>query len=523
MTRIRIEGEAIDDLVLSSHSAAAAGHETMTRVPGAALLGAAARKLYQSLASDDAWTVFHSGRFRFGDLRPLHLGLATVPMPRSWHRPKGGRQLRHATGAAAHSLLTEADLVDFAHPGERDASRKALRTGYVTAGGHWVHPRLRSHTKSARDPEQRRARDQFLFSSQALASGSRFGGWLSWDDDVPEALVGRVQDALLGDGPIHVGRSRSAEFGRLQLTGIDSRRDLSSEEVVDPSGRRLTVLLLSDVALSDPEQGPTLRPTSELLGLPPGRMEAEHCYVAARRYRPFNGHRRRPDLARTVLAAGSVLALELETPLPPSEARRLSLLPLGLHTQEGLGEVLFSPAILAGVRPSFAPVPAAAVATAEIAAGPATLDDPLARWALARVSARRADSAAVAAGDDAVARVLQLLEKSVRDDREGDRLELWPPTTQWNRLARVVDQAETLEQLQAGISDVVNSGVAHRLWGLELWRSAGTVSLGDLVTELAADRRRERSVTQATIRRLCRYMTQWLHTPAATAADGGDA
>lgn len=510
MNRRWLDAEALDDLVLSAHSATAAEHETLTRIPGATLLGAAARLAYRALTPDEAWDAFHSGKVRFGDLRPLLDGRATVPMPRSWHVTKGAPVL-------CEGRLDAAALWDLSHEVQDAGDVRALRAGYVTACGQWVQPRLRSHTKSARDPVTRRARDGDLFTVQTVAAGTRFGGWLSWDDDIDHGVVQRLLDALTAQGAIGVGRSRAAEFGRLRVSEGQAKERQLPSPVPTPTDR-VTVLLLSDLAPDHPEHGPTLRPTSELLGLPKGVLLPERCHVAARRYRPFNGYRRRPDLARTVLVAGSVLVFQLDEPLPAEESARLSAQAHGLHTQDGLGEVLVCPELMAAMHPTFrAPDAEAARTAAPASVGPESLDHPLARWALARSRARRAAAGAVARGDQLAEQALVLLERRFRDDQTAGGLEQWPPSSQWHALVEVAERARSRKELEDWLERVTAHGVARRQWELELWEPGrGATSLGRLVRGVATRADHTLDEQRAALSRLGRAMQRWLHVPDAT-------
>lgn len=77
-----------EDCVFSAGMATEGGHEGLDRIPGQALLGVAAARLYRELSTEEAYTVFHSGRVRFGDGLPAPDGTPAVPVPLAWHHPK---------------------------------------------------------------------------------------------------------------------------------------------------------------------------------------------------------------------------------------------------------------------------------------------------------------------------------------------------------------------------------------------------------------------------------------------------
>jgi len=84
--------ELLDAAVLSADAATAGSHRSLPVVPGSALLGHAASRLYAELASEDlALSAFHTGEVSFGDGLPVASdGRVGFPVPMSLHQPKAG-------------------------------------------------------------------------------------------------------------------------------------------------------------------------------------------------------------------------------------------------------------------------------------------------------------------------------------------------------------------------------------------------------------------------------------------------
>lgn len=359
----------LTDAAVTRRSASVGGHQTLRFVPGQCVLGAAAARTYASLAGRDlAWKVFHGGDVRFGDALPLVGEAPGWPAPLSLHVPKGqagddGRKVNQAT-------------VNLLCRDRGDLSWEQLRETFVALDGSATRPAPRRSMRTAVGATGR-ARDGYLFELEAIPAGTRLRGVIEGD----EALVREVVEAL-HDTEIRVGRSRSAEFGRARFRRLD---DALPAPITAPhhEASQLSFWCVSDLALRAAQTGqPTLTPEPAAFGLPEGwTYDPARSFVRTRRYTPFNGHRRAYDLERQVIVAGSVLSFRGPAGLAPEAwdavAARVAG-GVGEHRAEGLGAVVFEPALLSGEHPVWEPATAAIEPPLKVAA---TLpDDPLARW-----------------------------------------------------------------------------------------------------------------------------------------------
>lgn len=339
-------------LIISQQAASAGAHQSLDYLPGSTFLGLAASRLYAGLTPAEAWTLFHSGQVRFGDALPLVGDETGFPVPLCWHTYKG-------EAAQRNGQLLAANLFDPSCPGS-DKTRQPvqLRGGYATSSGQLLTPVRQQTLKTAIDRQTGMAAESQLFGYEALAAGQRFRCVISADDDVPAALWQRLQETLAGTASL--GRSRSAQFGRVQ---IEPQSTTGAEHPASAQDRtRLTLWLLSDLLLEEHGQ-PCLIPHPHLLGLPEGsRWLSEASFLRSRRYSAYNAYRRHYDSERQVITRGSVLRFELPRPLTAEEHERLQQ-GLGLQIESGLGSAWVNPPLLANAQPCFSSAPAVTLAT----------------------------------------------------------------------------------------------------------------------------------------------------------------
>ncbi len=331
MTRLDLEIMLLDDVVLPRESGSVGGAGTLDTIPGAALLGAAAGALYKA-DPGAALKILHHGGVRFGDGLPIGPDEQPgLPAPRSLMHAKGARpghgsvhnKARRATGT------------------ESETATEALRRGRVADERYWEVDTATT-MRTAIGPDGR-AHEGLLYGYEALSAGQRFRASLRAEDP---ALLAAAWAALQAqDGVIRVGRSRSAEFGRAQLREIPP---LDPPVLAAPAELgRVVVLCVTDLCLYDAETGqPTFEPAGAAFGLSGWRLDPNRSAIQTRRYSPYNAHRRRHDLERQVIAAGSVLVFEGKETVDLAAARVVCAVGVGEHTGAGLGEVLLEPRLL---------------------------------------------------------------------------------------------------------------------------------------------------------------------------------
>lgn len=296
MTRQGFRLDLVDPAIFTASTATAEQGESLEYVPGAALWGALARRLYEK--AGDSWAMFHSGALRITDGLPLFAKGIGWPVPMSLHRPK------YPSDEAAEQ--TRMCLASGEAPADRQMVQ--LRDACVVAGdGALLHPQMEAAIKTAIDPRTGGAAEAQLFALEALQAGQSFVFWLEGE----AALVQAAGDALAGT--LHLGRSRSAEFGTVQLTPV------AMPQPVAGSSRHMNrafLWALSDWCLSDGTGQPSLAPDPETLGISAASVVWSRSFLRFRRTWPYNAKWQARGLERQLIARGSVVCLEDVTAAP---------------------------------------------------------------------------------------------------------------------------------------------------------------------------------------------------------------
>ncbi len=443
MKRLALDIELLEDCVFSARSATEGGHESLDRIPGAALLGAAAARLYGELGGT-AFTAFHSGRLRFGDGLPLSkAGEVGYPMPRCWHHHKTDVIKEEIDG---QECLLAGRITNFLHPEsllnqEENAQPKQLREGYITESGHWLKPKHDLRLKTAIEAATGRAAEGQLFGYDALHRGQRFRAFLEADDAVDAGLFDKVAEAL--EGEVLLGRSRSAEYGRARIRRVEAEPPVPGEPGSDGS---LTLWLLSDLALTDEHGQPTLQPDPRHFGLDGGEIRWDKTFLRPRRYSPWNAARGGYDRERLVLEAGGVITIQL----PKSEGYdRTALIErlargVGRYREAGLGRIWLDPPLLADKQPNFGGVP-----TAPRPSAPPRPSHPLIAWLEAQDTGwkQQAEEAARSFVDA----YCNLINRARRLNGIPEQADFGPSRSQWGEVMHTAKgpaaaKAETLHQ-----------------------------------------------------------------------------
>ena len=356
-----------DDLVASASSATEGAHETLDFIPGAMLLGAVAARLYRELPRAQAYDMFHSGRMRFGDGLPVGPDRAPgFPMPLCWHEKK-------TEGAVDIGWIVPDRLRNFQHDRFRHGEQpKQMREGHVRLDGCVLTVRKTLRMKTALDPASGRIAEGQLFGYEAICAGQVFRARVAADADLPEVLWQRLA-AVIAGGELVLGRSRSAEYGRVRVA-VDTP-PFAGPTTGKTADGRLTLWCLSDLALIDENGQPTLEPSPERLGLGKGKVEWEATFLRFRSYVPWNAYRCAYDVERQVIRRGSVITLSLDE--PPSVDRLAALAGgTGLWREAGLGWLWANPPLLSTLHP----VLAERTMREEPAAALPRPEHPLIRW-----------------------------------------------------------------------------------------------------------------------------------------------
>ena len=164
-----------EDTIFSEHAATEGGHKSLSYVPGSALLGCAAAKLYRHLTPATAWDLFHSGKVRFTNGYPLsNTGKPSYPAPNNWHHTKED----------ANQVF-----IGSKHFFDENKQPKQVRAGFYTEDRVVVSVLRESRMKTAVDPITRMAKDAQLFDYQFIPANYRFRSEIHIDDDIEQNTI----------------------------------------------------------------------------------------------------------------------------------------------------------------------------------------------------------------------------------------------------------------------------------------------------------------------------------------------
>jgi CRISPR-associated protein Csx10 len=287
-----------------------------------------------------------------GDARPAtQAGDAVIPgqpVPMVWYRSKDQRW---------------GDLVNAAERRPRPDERlMPMRTGHIAPAGDgtWltVSPAMAVSTHAViGDDTGRPDSDRGgVFSYLGLAPGTL----LTCDIVVPEGAGPR----LAAGEVLRLGRSRKDDFG--QVTVTDVRVVAAPRPAGLRPGEPVRVWCVSDVLLRDawgawdPGPGALAADLAQRLDVAV-RVAAQeqggpvaHAYRAARR-ESFHTRWGRPRPSLTGIAAGSVITLIPQAPVPAAALAEIERDGVGERTAEGFGQVRFAALELAVPAPTLGP------------------------------------------------------------------------------------------------------------------------------------------------------------------------
>lgn len=431
MSRIQLDIELLTEVSCSEEARSLGAGRAHDYIPGRMLWGVLATRLYARAPASAEALVF-SGGCRVSDARPVIAGKRTVPVPKSWHK------LKDAEGVDS--------FVDLARGG-RPAESLAELSGVVTQDGETVaKPRRAISLRTAMQADGR-ALDAHLFAIEAMPAGTRLMAFIDITNADEQALVEQ-----LVAGEAHIGRSRNAELGLVRITtkAVAPAPATAPGMETAPGLEDVRLLCVSRLVLRDDATGaPRLQPVGADFGLPEHFvLRADKTFIRTSRHSPFNSRHLRPKTERQCIEAGSVIVFAPRDGTAASAevvrvATRHCAAGVGLHADQGFGEVWVNPPLLATVAPSVASPPKKAPHVPP--------DDALYRWALARTGKKSAEAG-----------VRSWAEKLPKGGFQQTT------TAQWGAIGDLARQAAgtgSFEGLKSAIAKHLSEGRSRELWG----------------------------------------------------------
>ncbi|HMQ32497.1 MAG TPA: hypothetical protein PKD53_17325 [Chloroflexaceae bacterium] len=298
------------------------------------------------LADPVARRRFFSGATRFLHAYPL-LGAGDRALPTSLalRKPKGqsskaGFTALNLADPGGQALLAQAGpTVQYQPLGEPFCAQ----LGDVLLHSFLPERTVAIHIQRDRGYGRARRGSGEVFRYDALAAGQWLAGAILCDADEDAAAL---HELLVGEPMAWLGRSRSANYGRVRIEGVQEEgggwRELGGDPPV--AGDTLTMALLSDLLLRDPAGRDLVAPDAETLSAALGfsvEVLGETCFTATTLAGSYNTTARLPAVQRHALRAGGVITLRARGPLRREALAAVEWAGLGERRAEGFGRVAF--------------------------------------------------------------------------------------------------------------------------------------------------------------------------------------
>lgn len=338
MRKIQFNCRLLSDVILSTTAATEGERETLDFIPGSNFLGIAASRLYFNneenegrLGNEESLLAFHSGKVRFGDAHLIASGIRSEKIPAMFFHPKLKKE-------------TEECVVHHKWKEDPEVQLKQCRNGfYIFDRNEHIGREVKAQTnvaiKSAYDRENRRSKDQAMYSYESLCKGQVFAFEIEFDDDVC-SLEDKICEALCGIR--HLGKSKTAQYGLVEIakaafTQVASGKAEDDTATVYADGR---LIFLDDNGL------PSFQPTARQLGFADNaEIDWTRSQIRTFQYAPWNAKRHNADTDRCGLEKGSVLVVKLNGSKSPETSRYV-----GAYQNEGFGSVIYNPEFLSAAE-----------------------------------------------------------------------------------------------------------------------------------------------------------------------------
>lgn len=315
------------DVVLQQSSATLGSSKTLDYIPGANFMGIVASSLYTDM-TDETYTLFHSGKVRFGDANPAHNGHRCCRVPLAMYHPKFQKE--------TESCFIHHNIKDFSVLS--NLQLKQCRSGYFDftdlTNSQSVKVDKEIALKSARDKNTRSSAKGQMFCYESLEKGTVL--LMQVEAPTPE-LRKKITESLVGTH--RVGRSRSAQYGLIE---IEKATFDSPKCTPNPKDGDVVIYADSRLVFLDEFGLPTCQPEPKDFGIDTkgASIDWTRSQIRSFCYSPWNFQRQCFDAERFGIEKGSVIII--------TGANKSIAGPRceGNFKTEGFGQILLNPDFL---------------------------------------------------------------------------------------------------------------------------------------------------------------------------------
>ncbi|MDW7548206.1 hypothetical protein [Pseudoalteromonas peptidolytica] len=486
-----------DPVIVSQSNATTNNHNTCDFIPGSAILGALAAKLYPELADqqDTSWAIFHSGAVQFSPCYPLVGDEVALPIPASWHIEKGRPIFEHA------KLNQQTVNIPSVLYAREETQYKQLRSGFITSNGDEAQVNMGQVTKTAINNESGTVELGQLYSYSYIEQGQTFVGWI----ETPASYQSLIEDALCK--VTRIGRAKNTEFGRVTVTPITGK-------VAHPQALRSQLVLwcMADCEFLDEFGNSCLSPSGKMIDplLDGITLNIDQSYIRSHTMARFNQKRQSFDSQSQVISKGSVLVFELNGHTPTQATlNKIATSGLGINKQFGQGWVMVNPSWYQtkqlNLSSLYSPLLVAPVKPKKLVDDHMLAESTLLKW----VTEQQAAEQSKANAKEATLELLQVVAKAYESARGfnsmGKHLQVGPTLTQWNKIGELVkaDIGDWKAQAFEGEHCICKAKNDEFGWGIEWQGDTGYTNFADTMSAVLAHH--STAVMRLFLEQLCQY------------------
>lgn len=332
MKRIIFKCTLLSDIIINAQSATEGTQETLDFIPGSNFLGIVAKDYSEF---DNAYDVFHSGKVRFGDAHLAKNNEKSFKAPLSWFYNKGDTDKKKIW---IHHALTKEIRERFLNHKDKEGNDdpiqiKQVRTDWVLKDGSRLKHENNFAIKSAYDRTSRRSKDAQMFGYKSLEAGSE---WIFYVDIDNEINTDSIITKLVGEK--NIGRSRSAQYGRVKIEKTDLKFTSQSSET--PIDNKMIIYAESRLAFYDEFGQPNLQPKAEDFNLPKNyKICWELCQVKDQIFAPYKSINNASEADRVCFNKGSIFVFTGNEKIDLTKIES----GVGAYLNEGFGQVVVNP------------------------------------------------------------------------------------------------------------------------------------------------------------------------------------
>ena len=335
MKRLVFKATLLSDIIIHADSATEGQKKTLDFIPGSSFLGILAKDY---MRFENPYDIFHSDKVRFGDAHISDGSNKSFKTPLSWFYLKG--KSVESTKWVHHSLTQEIrdELT------QKGKQLKQARTGWIvsknTNEGTLMPINSNYAIKSAYDREKRTSKEGQLFGFKSLETGSEWIFYVDIDETIDESSI---ITGLIGKK--HIGKSRSAQYGRIEIEKLDvEAQSLSSDKLFQ--NKYLILYAESRLVFFDAYGQPTLQPNESDFNLSADwKIDWSKSQAKSQVFAPYNFKNRSFLADRVCFDKGSVFVFEKQNDNVKYDLDHL-LNVVGEFKNEGFGQVIVNPEFL---------------------------------------------------------------------------------------------------------------------------------------------------------------------------------